>query len=182
MFLSGCTKSNDNIHWQAEITENRTSNLQDLFSQIGSEKLVDIIASKNEEQMSNYNKLKANQIASYFQEKYNVDIRGKFIDNPEGIVILGMFYAEKEYQEAKSKIRGNNLTTLKTGEENLSCLLAAVEGIIGVSQAKQIWKAILAGATEETVIAAVSLIGRRVATIWGVTIMVYQIGSCMEWW
>jgi hypothetical protein len=65
------------------------------FLQNGSEILIDIASSKDEVKISNINKTKANQIASYFQDKFNIDITKEFIDNPEGIVILGLFYAKK---------------------------------------------------------------------------------------
>ncbi len=38
------------------------------------------------------------------------------------------------------------------------------------------------GASEQTVIAAVKLIGRRVAGIISVALMVYATGSCLDWW
>ena len=180
--LLSCNKSVEHNHWTAEIFENKINSLPELFNQIGTEKLLDIIANKDSARASSFNKMKANQIASYFNDKYNIDIRDKFVDNPEGIVILGMFYAEKEYQDAKSLIKTNSTNSFKTSDENMSCLLAAVGGVIGVTQAKQIWQAIVAGATEETIVAAVSLIGKRVATIWAVSVMVYEIGGCLEWW
>ena len=100
LILSGCTKSTQDKQWHAEITENKAATLQDVFLQNGSEKLIDIVASNDAVKMSNYNKIKANQIASYFQDKFKIDITEEFIDNPEGIVILGLFYAKKEQQDA----------------------------------------------------------------------------------
>ena len=85
LFLSSCSKSIEN-HWQAEIRENNINSLPELFSQIGSEKLVDIVASKDSLKAKNYNIMKANEIASYFFDKYKIDIREKFVDNP--VVIL----------------------------------------------------------------------------------------------
>lgn len=182
LFLSGCTKSVERITWQAEISENKINYLPELFNEFTSEKLIDIIASKDSDKASSYNKMKANQIASYFKHKYKIDIRDKFIDNPEGIIILGVFYAEKESLDLKSQTKSYSINSLKTNDEDMSCLFAAVGAVIGISEAKAIWSSIVAGASAETVIAAVSLIGRRVAAIWTVSVMVYEIGGCLDWW
>ena len=107
LLLTSCSKSTEDKKWQAEITENKAESLKEVFLQNGSEKLLDIIDSKDEVKMSNFNKTKANQIASYFQDKFKIDITKEFIDNPEGIVILGLFYAEKEHQDASLKIKSN---------------------------------------------------------------------------
>ena len=181
LFLSSCSKSIEN-HWQAEIRENNINSLPELFSQIGSEKLVDIVASKDSLKAKSYNIMKANEIASYFFDKYKIDIREKFVDNPEGIIILGMFYAEKEYQKTKYQIKTNSLNSFKTSDENMDCFMTVVSDVIGISQAKAIWNSIVMGASEETVIAAVSLIGKRVAGILTVATMVYSTGSCLGWW
>ena len=182
LFLSSCSKTIENNHWQAEISENNINSLPELFSQIGSEKLIDIVASKDSLKASSYNIMKANQIASYFYDKYKIDIREKFEDNPEGIVILGKFYAEKEYQNSKNQIKSNSLKSFKTGDENMGCFITVIGDVIGISQAKAIWNSIVLGASEETVIAAISLIGKRVAGVLTVATMIYSTGSCLEWW
>jgi hypothetical protein len=181
--LTGCTKSTQDKQWHAEITENKAATLQDVFLQNGSEKLIDIVASKDQVKMSNFNKTKANEIASYFLDKYKIDITKEFIDNPEGIVILGLFYAKKEQQVTDSHIMSNSTNNvMKTSDENMDCFLTAVGDFIGISQAKSIWRGIVMGASEQTVIAAVKLIGRRVAGIISVALMVYATGSCLDWW
>jgi hypothetical protein len=181
--LTGCTKSTQDKQWHAEITENKAATLQDVFLQNGSEKLIDIVASKDQVKMSNFNKTKANEIASYFLDKYKIDITKEFIDNPEGIVILGLFYAKKEQQVTYSHIMSNSTNNvMKTSDENMDCFLTAVGDFIGISQAKSIWRGIVMGASEQTVIAAVKLIGRRVAGIISVALMVYATGSCLDWW
>lgn len=182
IFLSSCNKIVDTNYWKAEITENKANSLQDLFSQIGSEKLIDIVESKDIIKAESYNKMKANQIASYFLDKYNIDLRDKFIDNPEGIVILGMFYAQKEIVNSRLHMKSNSSLALSSSEENMNCFLTAIADVIGIAQAKSIWKSIVMGASEETVIAAVSLIGRRVAGILTVATMIYSTGGCLGWW
>ena len=187
LFLTSCTKSTEVKLWQAEITENKAASLKEVFLKNGSEKLNDITASKDEVKMSDYNKMTANQIASYFQDKFKIDITKEFIDNPEGIVILGLFYAKKEQQDVNSQImsnRTNNLMkpNLMQANDTNDCFWAAVTGIFSLADAKNIWKAISAGATEETVIAAAKLIGRRVGGIIMITIAILEIGECIGWW
>lgn len=139
LLLTSCSKSTEDKKWQAEITENKAESLKEVFLQNGSEKLLDIIASKDEIKMSNFNETKANQIASYFQDKFKVDITKEFIDNPEGIVILGLFYAKKEQLDANSQIMSNSTNNvMKTPDENMDCFLTAVSDFIGISQAKSI--------------------------------------------
>jgi len=187
LFLTSCTKSTEVKQWQAVITKNKAATIKEIFLENGSKKLLDITASKDEVKMSDYNKMTANQIASYFQDKFKIDITKEFIDNPEGIVILGLFYAKKEQQDANSQImsdRTNNLMKANVMQANDTndCFWAAVTGILSLADAKNIWKAISAGATEETVIAAAKLIGRRVGGIIMVTIAILEIGECIGWW
>jgi hypothetical protein len=182
LILTGCTKSTQDKQWQAEITENKAAMLEDVFLQNGSEKLIDLVASKDELKINNFNKTKANEIASYFQDKYKIDITKEFIDNPEGIVILGLFYAKKEQQDADSQIMSNSTNNVMKNNDPNDCFWAAVMGVIGITDAKNIWKALAAGATEETVIAAARLIGKRIGISIGIVMMVNEIGQCVGWW
>jgi len=166
LFFTSCTKSTEEKQWQAEISENKAASLKDIFLQNGSEKLIAIIASKDEVKMSNLNK---------------IGITKEFIDNPEGIIILGLFYAEKEHQDASLKIKSNSTEVMNTPDPS-DCFWQAVTGVIGIADAKNIWKALSVGASEETVIAAVRLIGKRVAITISITYMVIQIGDCYGWW
>ncbi len=177
-----CSKSNEINHWEAQVTEIKVTSLLEIFSKNDSEIPRSIVLPNNEYKVMNNNRRKANQIASYFLYKYKIDIRKKFVDNAEGIIILGMFYAAKEQEDAKLLIKSNNLNSFKAPDETMNCFITAVSTLIGISQAKSIWRSMIAGASEETVIAAVSLIGRRVATIIGVATMVYEAGGCLEWW
>ncbi len=182
LFLTSCTKSTEEKQWQAEISENKSATLQDVFLQNGSEQLIDIVATKDEVKMSNFNKTKANQIASYFQDKYNLDITKEFIDNPEGIVILGLFYAKKEQQDADLQIMSNSTNYFMKNIDPNDCFWAAVMGVIGITDAKNLWKALAAGASEETVIAAARLIGKRIGISIGIALMIVEIGDCAGWW
>jgi uncharacterized membrane protein YeaQ/YmgE (transglycosylase-associated protein family) len=181
LLLTSCSKSTEDKKWQAEITENKAESLKEVFLQNGSEKLLDIIDSKDEVKMSNYNETKANQIASYFQDKFNVDITKEFIDNPEGIVILGLFYAKKEQLDASSQIKTNSTIVMKQNDPN-DCFWAVITGLIGLTDAKNVWKAFSAGISEETIFAAAKLIGKRVGSVIVTLVAVDQLGECMGWW
>jgi len=84
--IISCNKSIEKNHWKPSISENKMNSLQELFSQGESERLIDIVSTHDVFMMDKYNKLKAEQIVSYFKDKYKIDIREKFIDNPEGPV------------------------------------------------------------------------------------------------
>ena len=60
--------------------------------------------------------------------------------------------------------------------------MTAVGAVIGVSQAKDIWRSIMAGATEATIINTVKLLARRAAAAWVVVATVYEVGQCMDFW
>jgi len=182
LLFSSCRKSVDTNQWQAVISENKVNSLPEIFSQIKTERAVEILSSKDTIKASKLNKILANQIASYFQSKYKIDITQEFINNPEGIVILGIFYAKKEAIEAKSQIKSFSINSYKSNSEDMDCLMTAVGAVIGISQAKDIWKSIMAGATEATIIGTVKLMARRVAAAWTVVAMVYEVGSCLDFW
>jgi hypothetical protein len=181
ILCTSCNKSVEKEPWTATISANKIQSLPELFSTNQNENLIEIVSTKDIAKMSEYNKIKANQIASYFIDKYKIDIRAEFKENPEGIIILGMLYASKEYENKKLNTRGTSLAAFKEPEA-MNCFLTAVSDVIGISQAKALWASIVAGATEETVIAAVSLIGRRVAGVITITLMVYSTGECLGWW
>lgn len=94
---------------------------------------------------------------------------------------MGLFYAEKEHQDASLKIKSNSTVVMNTPDPS-DCFWQAVTGVIGIADAKNIWQALSVGASEETVIAAVRLIGKRVAITISITYMVIQIGDCYVWW
>jgi hypothetical protein len=182
IFFTSCKKDIEHASWEANISKKNANSLPELFNQTGSERLLEIISSKDQNKISNYNKLKADQIASYFYEKYKLDIRDEFVDNPEGIIILGMIYAAKEYEDKKLKRKSNSLEVMKTSDEEMNCFFVAVESVIGIAEAKSIWRSITMGASKELVISSVSLIGKRVIAVWSLAVLIYNVGGCLEWW
>lgn len=72
--------------------------------------------------------------------------------------------------------------TPTVSDATFSCFWAAISAFIGITQAKDIWKSIVAGAVEDTIIETLVLMGRRTATIVMVAGMVYAVGECLGWW
>jgi hypothetical protein len=128
------------------------------------------------------------KITALFFEKYQIDLNEEFSDNPDGITLVGVFYAAKE-NLLLNEFTGNlnqGKTTHSTNSLKASpafdCFLNAVGTFIGITQARSIWNSIVAGASEQAIISSLKLIGRRVAAVIGVGIMVYDVGSCLDWW
>lgn len=110
-----------------------------------------------------------------------MDLRNDFVDNPEGLVTLGLIYAAKEKNANLASSHSQGISTLAVSGD-FDCFLAAVGTFIGIADARKIWLSIVAGASEETAIAALRLIGRRAATVLAVGIMVYEAGDCLGFW
>ena len=91
-----CEKSKNSNHWIAEITSIRFSSASELFKNLPVTALRNNITSNDSRQSALFINEIANKIASYCYSKLNVDIRNKFIDNPNGIIILGLYLAAKE--------------------------------------------------------------------------------------
>jgi hypothetical protein len=53
---------------------------------------------------------------------------------------------------------------------------------MGLTQAQALWQSIVGGATVQTVVDALILIGRRVAGVISVGLMVVAVGDCLGWW
>jgi hypothetical protein len=139
------------------------------------------IETKNESYIRSSVNDVANNIASYFFDKYKIDLRNDFVDNPEGIVTLGLFYAAKEKNAALANTQSLGISPLYV-EEDFWCFLEVVGAVIGIGEAKNIWRSIMAGAADDTIIAAVRLVGRRVAGIFTVGIMIAGAGHCLGFW
>lgn len=179
---------NSGSQWVAQIPYPNVSTVTALF-QSDQYALQDLVNSNNEAYANAYVLSLADRIAGFYYYNKGIDIRNDFIDNPIGIVTLGLFSAAREYHYGNPSVeriqvahKRGEYTTLVVVESGINCFLTAVGSIIGIPQAKDIWRSILAGASEETIIASVKLIGRRVATAITIVIAVYEIGECLEWW
>ena len=118
------------------------------------------------------------QISREFLLQYKIDLKSEFKTDYDKITLIGLLYAGKE--TFLPEIKDEN-STLRPPSD-FGCFLTAVSTLIGIPQAQSIWNSIKAGATEQTVVGALKLIGRRVGTIIGVAIMVYEVGECLNWW
>ncbi len=113
----------------------------------------------------------ANDIANHFLLTNGIDLHYEFENDNTRIVLLGLI-------EAVNQQYINNPSSA-----NLNCFFAAVEGFIGLTNARSIWRAITTGSySVGTLIDALKLLGKRVATVITVGIMVYNVGACVGWW
>lgn len=185
-----CSKSNVDQEWKATLGTNSYSSAAEIFKSINKIDLKNATSTNNIKATQEIIYPAANKIASYFFDRYKIDIRQDFVDNPQGIIILGLFYAAKEVNYSNnsvlSSLRVKTLSSdglvITENKDDFSCFLSAVAAVIGITDARNIWRSIVSGASEETVLAAVKLIGKRVAGVISVAIMVYEVGSCLEWW
>jgi hypothetical protein len=164
------------------------STFADIFKSIDSVYLWSAISNNDEASVQEIITETNHKIAALFFEKHQINLNEEFSDNPDGITLVGLFYAAKE-ELLVNEFTGNlnqgkathSTNSLKAAPE-FDCFLTAVSTFIGITQARSIWNAIVSGASEQTVISIIKLVGRRVATVIGVGIMVYDVGGCLDWW
>lgn len=145
--------------------------------------LINIIQTGNPELSQTYITKLTNDISDYFLFRENIDIRAEFPNDPNGIILSGLFLATRtnvplipvDRQGTSQEITINRV-------DDLSCFMTAIGALIGISDARNIWASIQAGASSETVIGTIKLIGRRVASVITVVFTVYQVGECLDWW
>jgi hypothetical protein len=176
--------------WVAQIPYPTVSTATQIFKSEQSN-LQNVIAANNESLANEFVMELANKIAGLYFYKKGIDIRSDFVDNPNGIIILGLFSAAREYHfgiaptsmvQNISKSQKNVGIAPLAEPDDMDCFLVAVQSIIGIPQARSIWRSILAGAAEETIIGAVRLIGRRVGVGITIGIAIYDVGGCLGWW
>jgi len=187
LVTSSCNKADNSDEWQATVTHSSFNSMGSIFQEVGANKLRNAINGSNSIAAEMVIKNLASQIVSYFVKQYNVDLRIASIGNPEGLVILGIAIAEKEYQQEKGIYSGWQSEVLSVADPStssgMSCFVTAVSTLIGLSQAKAIWADIVAANfTVTTAVEALTLIGKRVAGVIAVACMVYSAGECLGWW
>ncbi|QEC40414.1 hypothetical protein [Pseudobacter ginsenosidimutans] len=116
--------------------------------------------------------------------KHNIDLELEFGTDNIGILLFGLLEVAKE----RHIQGGGTIGTydqfpapeyyLTPSGDPMDCVLSAISAVIGIADAKALYRSVLAGASRQTVIAAVKLIGRRVATVVNVAIMVYNVIKC----
>ncbi len=144
---------------------------------------MNIANSKNDTAATALIKNIAEKIGSYVYEKYKIDISKNYINDPVGVLTVGLVLAEKERLQGVTSlsVRANS-TTANPNKADFGCFRVAVEGFLGITQAKEIWAALTAGVSERTVLGLLEFMSKKVAVTIGVVWLVYDIGECMDWW
>lgn len=177
--------------WVLSVPTPSVNNLQDLFLR-DRFTIRNIVNSNDNIQAENYVRNLADQIAGYYYHVKNIDLRNDFSNDPEGVVLLGLFFAAKEFNDlyqlntfsidSKNKKIKSDITPNYIQENPMECFVTAVSTIIGIGDARSLWRNILAGATEQTAIAALKLIARRTASGITIVLAIYGAGDCLGWW
>lgn len=188
------SNSSGGANWVASIPVPSTFSAQEIFS---NDKYIleNILLSQNQDSASLYMYDLANRVSGYFYHIRGIDLRNDFVGDPSGIIILGLFYAAEEnyyLQQGMLAINANrtilekkkgDLSPLKYDDgDRFSCFITAVSTLIGISDARNLWRSILGGAAEQTIISGLKLMARR--TFFAITIAttVYSVGDCLDWW
>lgn len=188
ILIIACSKNTSESHWEAQIDNSSFSSVSSIFKNSNSDALKSIKELNEEAAASEYLTKKANEIASFYYKKKNINLSKDFIDNPDGIVIFGLFMAAKESNDLNksNKILTTDIQKISTKLDEsgggMSCFFAAIGGVLGIRDARDLWKACLEGASEQTLIASIKLMGKRVAGVLTLAIAVYEVGECLDWW
>ena len=179
--IASCSKNRSEQMWVAQISIIQEKSLTEIFKNIDVKTLRSANDSKNNFVGLIIQNSLANKIASFFFFKKNVDIRSKFINDQLGLITLGLLFTAREYQEAAS-LHTVQSSRVVMPPDPWTCFQAAVSTVIGLTQAQALWQSIVGGATVQTVVDALILIGRRVAGVISVGLMVVAVGDCLGWW
>lgn len=178
----GCVKTSpSNISVQDEL-QLPNDNIKQIFSTVDKSILLNLLISKNETEAKKLLTPLANKINAYLFNKYNIRIESN--SNVNEIILIGLAVAKKEHQLSKQDIQNNSLIYKKkiNKQPELDCFISVVGGIIGIADARALYLSFSEGVAAETIIAAVKLIGKRVAASITIVFAVYELGECMEWW
>ena len=173
--------------WTLSIPFPTSSSLQELF-QKDSVTIRNIVNTNNEKQAKIYVQDLADQIAGYYYYNKGIDLRLDFADDPNDVVIFGLFYTAKEvYDQGNTppstfKIKAKQEKPNYVPIDPLECVFQAIGDIIGLSNVRTIWASIIGGAGEHTIIAALKLLGGRKVAGFTLVVAVYHTGQCLDWW
>lgn len=184
MFLNSCKKSemqNDkntalNSELQQPTQQTATSqqatshgSYSQIFTQLSSESLLQIIQSNNEGAANLFLNSLADQISYHYFQSHDFSLYTEFNGDRDKVIMLGIFMAKIETLSSNSNFAAP-----------LDCFLTAVSSIIGLTDARAVWNSIVAGgASVETAVAALKLIAKRVASVITVAIAVYSVIQCL---
>jgi hypothetical protein len=180
--------SQSNLEWTLSIPYPTSNSLQELFQK--DRLLIRNIVNNNDEiQAESYVRNLADQIAGFYYYNRNIDLRVDFANDPNGVIVFGLFYAAKEYIDQEG-LYSTHRSLKKKKDPSIfymppdpeSCFWTAIGTFIGITEAKSIWNAIIGGASERAIIGTLKLLARRVATAITVVIMIKEAGECLGWW
>lgn len=175
--------SKPEYRWEATIGASPHLNAVTIFKESESE-LKEIIATKDTIRQKRLTLQLANNIASYVYKTQKVDIRKEFINDPNGIVFLGMLLEIKERSltpSSKSTNSPSDLYAISTPE--MDCFFAAVGGLVGINEAKTMWLTLMGeGVVLDSFIAAARFITKKVGVGLTVAILLRDVGGCFGWW
>ncbi len=182
----------------------------DIFKDIDSKKLKEVMDSKDEDMCKDYAKPLADRISAYMLSKYSVDLQKEIDGEINEIIAIGVMYIIIEdktlwkpildLDEMSFAPKDNNLQLNSYGhifnETNeyvhlnlyrsgmdVGCMLGVIAGIAGLSDVKGIIRNLELGAVSSaTAWAAIRLIFKRVLTIFLVFEAVYGMGGCFGLW
>ncbi|MBN9299952.1 MAG: hypothetical protein J0I41_23320 [Filimonas sp.] len=142
--------------------------------------LENLINNSDQAQLTAFVNYTVDQIKAKTYNTYGIDLSG---EERELVIVYGLFQAARENYIANGGIIGaESGSSSSGGGSSLDCFLTAVVALIGITDAQNIWKSIAAGAAEETVIASLKLMFKRVATVITAVVTIYQVGKCLNWW
>ncbi len=141
-----------------------------IFNQIDPISLQSVINTNNTSGANYIINLLTDNISNLYYSTHETSLLFEFNGDRNKVLLFGLFWAKKEQ------------SIVNYADPGLDCLITAVSSFIGITQAKSIWASIVAGASAETVVAALKLIGKRVAGVISVAIMIWDAGSCFDWW
>jgi hypothetical protein len=120
----------------------------------------------------------AKKLSVYLKAKYNIDT-DMLTTNSAGIFITGMYLAAYE----KGLIPKANIAGKMPAENSgLHCFISAITGLIGIKEAVALVAGFTEGAIATSALAALKLIGGRVAVSVGVVFALYEAGECLNLW
>lgn len=181
MIFVSCQKQNfekQTTTWKAKITKSEHQNFTELYKSVPKVDLKKILDENDEVRARKIIEPLADQVASLINTKHGLNIADEFENNPQGLVVYGLFYLYQERTAGNVNIGSQG----RISEASLSCLITAVGSVVGISDVKALWKSFVAGATEATALAAAKVLFKRVAICVTSVFALYELGSCLNLW
>lgn len=130
----------------------------------------------------------ANQVADYVLVHYGEDISADLAGFPEAGLLLALFYYGRENGITADDLDNGNCTTsaakitTTAAPDPFDCFGVALDGVIGWSDIRNLYRDFTRGVSARTIIGAVKQMGKRV--FWSVSLVyaVYDLGDCLGWW